>query len=100
MFFLSLHQNVDSIMTQILVTLNEDVTTQAIRKAIELMRGVATTVVLKSKATDNHQAFAQQKLVKDSLTRAFDEVHSAQREGRKLQSADEFIAELQSESVQ
>lgn len=78
-------------MTQILVTLNEGVTTQAIRKAIELMRGVATTVVLKSKATDNHKALTQQKLVKDSLTRAFDEVHCAQREGRKLQSADNYI---------
>ena len=34
-------------MTQILVTLNEDVTTQHIRKAIELLRGVVSTTVFR-----------------------------------------------------
>ena len=59
-------------MTQILVTLNEDATTLHVRKAIR-----------------------QQAYVKESLERAFDEMKQARREGRKLQSADDFIKELE-----
>ena len=36
-------------MTQILVTLNDDATTLHVRKAIELLRGVVSTTVLKTK---------------------------------------------------
>jgi hypothetical protein len=37
-------------MTQILVTLNEDATTQHVRKAIELLRGVVSVKVFKGNA--------------------------------------------------
>ena len=43
---------------------------------------------------------AQQKAyVKESLTRALDEVKRAKREGRKLQSLDKLIEELEMEEV-
>ncbi len=84
-------------MTQILVTLNEDVATQSVRKAIELLRGVASTMVFQ-KNTDS-KTLRQQKYVKESLERAFDEVNQAKREGRKLMSADDFIKELQAEQT-
>jgi len=84
-------------MTQILVTLNEDVATQSVRKAIELLRGVVSTMVFQ-KNTDS-KTLRQQKYVKESLERAFDEVNQAKREGRKLMSADDFIKELQAEQT-
>lgn len=84
-------------MTQILVTLNEDVAAQSVRKAIELLRGVASTMVFQKKA--DSKTVRQQKYVKESLERAFDEVNQAKREGRKLMSADDFIKELQAEQT-
>ncbi len=39
----------------------------------------------------------QQELVKESLTRAFNEVRAAKREGRQLTTLDEFIEELREE---
>lgn len=39
----------------------------------------------------------QQELVKESLTRAFNEVRAAKREGRQLTTLDEFIEELRAE---
>lgn len=41
----------------------------------------------------------QQAYVKESLERAFDEMKQARREGRKLQSADDFIKELEAEEA-
>ncbi|MBQ9676756.1 MAG: hypothetical protein IJV44_01305 [Prevotella sp.] len=86
-------------MTQILVTLNEDVATQSVRKAIELLRGVASTMVFQNKTTSDSKTLHQQKYVKESLERAFDEVYQAKRKGKKLMSADEFIKELQTEQT-
>ncbi|MBO4431204.1 MAG: surface protein [Bacteroidaceae bacterium] len=44
---------------------------------------------------------AQQKAyVKETLTRALKEVEQAKREGRKLQTLDEFIQELRMEEAQ
>ena len=80
-------------MTQILVTLNEDATTLHVRKAIELLRGVVSTTVFKTKDESN------KKTLKESLERAFDEMKQARREGRKLQSADDFIKELEAEEA-
>lgn len=82
-------------MTQILVTLDEDVTTQHVRKAIELLRGVVSTTVFKTKVKADSKTLCQQAYVKDSLERAFEEVKQAHREGRMLQNADDFIKELQ-----
>ena len=86
-----------TIMTQILVTLNEDATTVHVRKAIEMLRGVVSTTVFKTKDESNKKTLRQQAYVKESLKRAFDEMKQARREGRKLQSADDFIKELEAE---
>ena len=88
-----------TIMTQILVTLNEDATTLHVRKAIELLRGVVSTTVFKTKDESNKKTLRQQAYVKESLERAFDEMKQARREGRKLQSADDFIKELGAEEA-
>lgn len=88
-----------TIMTQILVTLNEDATTLHVRKAIELLRGVASTTVFKTKDEPDKKTLRQQAYVKKSLERAFDEMKQARREGRKLQSADDFIKELEAEEA-
>ncbi|MBP5375810.1 MAG: hypothetical protein J6Y38_05700 [Bacteroidaceae bacterium] len=84
-------------MTQILVTLNEDATTLKVRKAIELLRGVMSTTLFKTRDEANKKTLRQQAYVKESLERAFDEMKQARREGRQLQSADDFIKELQAE---
>jgi hypothetical protein len=55
--------------------------------------------VFKSKGESNKKTLAQQAKVKESLERAFDEMKQARREGRKLQSADDFIKELEAEQV-
>ena len=86
-------------MTQILVTLNEDASTLHVRKAIELLRGVVSTTVFKTKDESNKKTLRQQAYVKESLERAFDEMKQARREGRKLQSADDFIKELEAEET-
>ena len=78
-------------------TLNEDATTVHVRKAIEMLRGVVSTTVFKTKDESNKKTLRQQAYVKESLKRAFDEMKQARREGRKLQSADDFIKELEAE---
>lgn len=84
-------------MTQILVTLNEDVATKSVRKAIGLLRGVASTMVFSSKSTLDSKAIRQQKYVKESLERAFDEVKRAERGEHKLMTDDEFMEQLKAE---
>ena len=69
-----------TIMTQILVTLNEDATTLHVRKAIELLRGVVSTTVFRTKDESNKKTLCQQAYVKESLERAFDEMKRARRE--------------------
>lgn len=86
-------------MTQILVTLNEDVGTRTIRRAIELLRGVASTSVMRTRSLDTQKTLAQQKYVKDSLGRAFEELKVAQQGGKELKSLDDFIEELKTEQT-
>lgn len=43
--------------------------------------------------------FAQQKYIRETLTRALNEVKEAKRTGRKLQSAEDFLKELETESA-
>ena len=88
-----------NIMTQILVTLNEDITTQHVRKAIELLRGVVSTTVFKTKAETNKKTLRQQEYVKESLTRAFDELKRAQQGEHKMMTDEEFMAELKAEGI-
>ncbi len=50
--------------------------------------------------TDDDEKTAQQKAyVKETLTNALKEVETAKREGRKLQTLDEFLEELEVEGV-
>ena len=86
-------------MTQILVTLDEDVTTQHVRKAIELLRGVVSTTVLKTKGVTNDKTLRQQKYVKESLERAFDEVERARRGEHKMMTDEEFMEVINTNEV-
>ena len=47
--------------------------------------------------TDDPKTAKQKAYVKETLTRALKEVKESQREGRELQTVDEFIKELRSE---
>lgn len=82
-------------MNQILVTIDNEQPLQSIRKAINMLRGVVSTAVVKEPVLTKAQQ--QQAYVKESLTRAFNEVKEAELEGRKLQSVDDFLKELDAE---
>lgn len=76
-------------MTQILVTLNEDSTAQSIRRAISMLRGVASTSIYKGEEQ------ARKAYVKKTLTRAVEELKTAKKKGMKMQKAEDFIKELE-----
>lgn len=82
-------------MNQLLVTIDNDQSLQSIRKAINLLRGVVSTAVVREPVLSKTQQ--QQAYVKESLTRAFNEVKEAELEGRKLQNVDDFLKELDDE---
>ena len=82
-------------MDQILVTVDTNQPLQNIRKAINMLRGVVSTTVVKEPILTKTQM--QQAYVKESLTRALQEVKLAKSEGRKLQSVDDFLKELDEE---
>lgn len=82
-------------MNQILVTIDNEQPLQSIRKAINMLRGVVSTAVVKEPVLS--KTLQQQAYVKDSLSRAFNEVKEAKLEGRKLQSVDDFLKELDEE---
>ena len=82
-------------MEQILVTVDNSQPLQNIRKAINMLRGVVSTTVIKEPILTKTQK--QQAYVKESLTRALQEVKLAKLEGRKLQSIDDFLKELDEE---
>lgn len=82
-------------MEQILVTVDTNQPLQNIRKAINMLRGVVSTTVLKEPVLTKTQK--QQAYVKESLTRALQEVKLAKLEGRELQSVDNFLKELDEE---
>ncbi|MBR2236471.1 MAG: hypothetical protein IJ887_01105 [Prevotella sp.] len=50
--------------------------------------------------SDDAKTAKQKAYVKETLTRALKEVEAAKREGRKLQTLDEFIKELRTEEAQ
>lgn len=85
----------DTIMEQILVTVDENQPLQSIRKAINMLRGVVSTSIMKEPILTKTEK--QQAYVKESLTRALQEVKLAKLEGRKLQSFDDFLKELDEE---
>lgn len=83
-------------MSQILVTINEDAAMQRIRQAIEMVKGVVSTSILKED-TSSETVLEQQLNMRESITRAFQEVKDAQTSGKKLRTADEFLQEFNSE---
>ncbi len=82
-------------MEQILVTIDNGQPLQSIRKAINMLRGVVKTSVVKEPVLTKTER--QQAYVKETLTRALQEVKLARQEGRKLQSIDDFLKELDEE---
>ncbi len=82
-------------MEQILVTVDAGQPLQNIRKAINMLRGVVSTTIMKEPILTKTER--QQTYVKESLTRALQEVKLAKLEGRKLQSVDDFLKELDEE---
>ena len=82
-------------MEQILVTVDSDQPIQNIRKAINMLRGVVSTSVLKEPLLTKTQR--QQAYVKDSLTKALQEVKLAKMEGRQLPDARDLLKDLEAE---
>lgn len=82
-------------MEQILVTIDSEQPLQNIRKAINMLRGVVSTSIVKKPVLTKTQR--QQAYVKESLTRALLEVKLAKLEGRKLPDARDFLKELEEE---
>lgn len=68
---------------------------QNIRKAINMLRGVVSTTVVKEPILTKTQK--QQAFVKESLTRALQEVKLAKLEGRKLPDARDLLKDLEME---
>ena len=79
-------------MEQILVTVDSNQPLQNIRKAINMLRGVVSTTVVKEPILTKKQK--QQAYVKESLTRALQEVKLAKLEGRKLPDARDLLKDL------
>lgn len=80
-------------MEQILVTIDtEDQSLQKIRAAIKMLRGVVSTSVIKDPVLTKTEK--QQAYVKESLTRAMQEVRLAKLNGQKLPDARDLLKEL------
>ena len=84
-------------MKQILVTVDTNQPLQNIRKAINMLRGVVSTTVVKEPILTKTQK--QQAFVKESLTRALQEVKLAKLEGRKLPDARDLLKVFTTPSV-
>lgn len=83
-------------MEQILVTIDsEDQSLQKIRAAIKMLRGVVSTSVIKDPVLTKTEK--QQAYVKESLTRAMQEVRLAKLNGQKLPDARDLLKELDEE---
>ena len=85
----------EKIIEQILVTVDSNQPLQNIRKAINMLRGVVSTTVVKEPILTKTQK--QQAFVKESLTRALQEVKLAKLEGRKLPDARDLLKDLEME---
>ena len=82
-------------MKQILVTVDTNQPLQNIRKAINMLRGVVSTTVVKEPVLT--KTLKQQSLGKESCTRALHEVKLAKLEGRKLPDARDLLKDLEME---
>lgn len=85
-------------MTQILVNLDNGASPQTVRRAIALLRGVASTTLIENSTDEESKSRGQQRYVKETLTRALNEVKEARRAGKELKSFDDFLTEQQGES--
>lgn len=83
-------------MEQILVTIDtEGQSLKKIRAAIKMLRGVVSTSVMKDPVLTKTEK--QQAYVKESLTRAMQEVRMAKLNGQKLPDARDLLKELDEE---
>ena len=79
-------------MAQILVTIDESITTNSIRHAIGMLKGVISTSLYNTEKKVSKKK-AQETYVKDSLGRAFDEIKQKDSSNAKFQSLDDFLME-------
>lgn len=79
-------------MEHILVTIDDSQSLASVRNAITKLRGVVSTSVLKN--TSLSKTEKQQAYVKDTLTRAMNEVKLSKLEGKEFQDIDDFIKEM------
>lgn len=79
-------------MEHILVTIDDPQSLASVRNAITKLRGVVSTSVLKN--TSLSKTEKQQAYVKDTLTRAMNEVKLSKLEGKEFQDIDDFIKEM------
>lgn len=82
-------------MEQILVTLNGNESTYGIRKAIGMLRGVASTSIVKNEGDTKRKR--QEAAVRQSLYQAMGQVEAAKRGECQLQSSKDFLEELEAE---
>ena len=79
-------------MEHILVTIDDSQSLASVRNAITKLRGVVSTSVLKNSSLSKTEK--QQAYVKDTLTRAMNEVKLSKLEGKEFQDIDDFIKEM------
>lgn len=79
-------------MEQILVTIDDTQPSASIRNAIKMLRGVVSASIIKESPLAIEEK--QKAYVKESLSRALQEVKLAKLQGKKLQDVDDFIREM------
>lgn len=79
-------------MEQILVTIDDTQPSASIRNAIKMLRGVVSASIIKESPLTIEEK--QKAYVKESLSRALQEVKLAKLQGEKLQNVDDFIREM------
>lgn len=79
-------------MEQILVTIDDTQPSASIRNAIKMLRGVVSASIIKGSPLTIEEK--QKAYVKESLSRALQEVKLAKLQGKKLQDVDDFIREM------
>ncbi len=77
---------------QLLVSVTDPTLLNKLKNAIKMLNGVGSISIIKEPKPTKAQK--QQAYVKQTLTKALQEVKLAKLEGRKLQSLDNFLDEL------
>ena len=75
-----------------LVTIDDTQPSASIRNAIKMLRGVVSVSIIKESPLTIEEK--QKAYVKESLSRALQEVKLAKLQGKKLQDVDDFIREM------